>query len=65
MKDGDIVEVLLHGDDTGWYRGKVIKARKMWAQLENYQHGVGFIADESNIKEWRHDHAAGERQESK
>lgn len=49
MHDGDRVEVKLAGDDS-WYRGTVIKARKMWVELDDY--GRPMIADESNIVEW-------------
>ena len=50
MRDGQRVRVKLHGDDE-WFTGTVIKARKMWVELEDY--GSKFIADESNIIEWR------------
>jgi hypothetical protein len=51
MVDGQHVEVLL-SDDT-WHRGVVIKARKMWVQLDQSSTEYPFIADESCIKEWR------------
>lgn len=48
MTDGERVEVLLGGDDE-WYAGTVIKARKMWVQLDDDR----AIADEGNIRQWR------------
>lgn len=53
MIDNQKVEVLLHGD-SDWYPGIVIKARKMWVQLDATKYPYGeFIADENSIKEWR------------
>lgn len=53
MKQGQRVEVKLHGDDA-WYPGEVIKAKKMWVQLDSGTHPAGeFIADECSISEWR------------
>lgn len=47
MIDGQHVYFKLAGDQQE-YRGIVIKARKMWVERED-----GFIADETNITEWR------------
>lgn len=48
MREGERVEVRLHGDDT-WHVGTVLdRPRKMWVKLDS-----GAIADEGNIVEWR------------
>jgi len=52
MKDRQKVKVLLASDER-WYSGIVIKARKEWVELSDYYYP--FIADESNIVEWRLD----------
>ena len=48
-KDGDLVKLKLAGDDY-IFTGEVIKAKKLWVQLDDY-YGGDFIADENNIKE--------------
>lgn len=51
MREGQQVEVRLHGDER-WYKGTVLsRPRKMWVALHDYGHGM--IADENNIAEWR------------
>lgn len=50
MIDGQHVTVRLGGDDT-WYHGIVIRARKREVDLHDYGHA--FVADETNIVEWR------------
>ena len=53
MKDGQRVDVRLHGDDQ-WYAGEVTKARKMWVAIDPCQtFPEGCIADECSIDEWR------------
>lgn len=50
-KEGQHVEILLHGDEQ-WYHGIVLdRPRKMWVQLTDYPGGL--IADSNNIDEWR------------
>lgn len=50
-KNGDIVNVVLSGDETE-YKGEVINPRKLWVKL--FDCGFDFIADECNIvKIWK------------
>lgn len=54
MIDGQIVEVRLAGDEGEvWHKGAVIKARKQWVEFDPADSLAPFIADESNIVEWR------------
>lgn len=49
MKDGMQVQVMLAGEvSPKWYKGTVVKARKMWVELEDES-----IADENNIIDWK------------
>lgn len=56
MIDGERVEVQRCGDDE-WYVGTVIKARKMWVEMDAYDAGrgpePGHIAAEQDIWDWR------------
>lgn len=53
MKEGERVEVRLHGDER-WYPGVALdRPRKMWVQLDPKVYGGEFIADEGCIAEWR------------
>jgi hypothetical protein len=56
MIDGERVEVQRSGDDE-WYAGTVIRAHKMWVEMDAYNAGrgpePGHIADENDIWDWR------------
>lgn len=51
MKDGQEVEVLLHRNKR-WFVGRVIRARRMWVEIEDY-YGAPHITVEEEIERWR------------
>ena len=54
MQDGQRVLVRLGGEERGvWHRGVVIKARKMWVQIDAEDELAPMIADECSIVDWK------------
>lgn len=50
MEDNQLVNVWLGEDNEGPYLGVVIRASKMWVEIQI--NGKPFIADENTISRW-------------
>ena len=58
-ESGDVL-VRLRGDSNNdWHLGTIICSRKMWVEFKESSYMYPFIADESNIAEWKMTEACG------